>query len=93
MNNMFIDCDKLKYLDLSNFNTEKVLNMSYMFSGNKSLKYLDLSNFDTRNVKNIYDMFFECYLQNNRIVNTKDEKIIEELNNCLRLKKSYYYNK
>ena len=93
MNNMFIDCDKLMYLDLSNFNTEKVLNMSYMFSGNKSLKYLDLSNFDTRNVKNIYDMFFECYLQNNRIVNTKDEKIIEELNNCLRLKKSYYYNK
>ena len=32
MSNMFRDCSSLKELNISNFNTNKVIDMSYMFS-------------------------------------------------------------
>ena len=41
-NCMFFGCDSLKSLDLSNFNTEKVINMACMFSKCKSLITLNL---------------------------------------------------
>ena len=37
-------------LNLSNFNTENVTHMSYMFYGASSLSNLNLSNFNTQNV-------------------------------------------
>ena len=39
MNSMFSNCESLKELNLSNFNTDNVTNMSYMFSECKFLKY------------------------------------------------------
>ena len=33
MENMFSGCESLKELNLSNFNTNNVINMAYMFSG------------------------------------------------------------
>ena len=44
-------------LDLSNFDTSKVTNMQFMFSGMSSLTSLDLSNFDTSQVKYMNYMF------------------------------------
>ena len=45
-------------LDLSNFDTSKVTNMTRMFSGTSSLTTLDLSNFDTSQVTDMGAMFW-----------------------------------
>ena len=45
-------------LDLSNFDTSKVANMSHMFNGMRNLTTLNLSNFNTSNVKDMGGMFF-----------------------------------
>ena len=47
----------IKDLDLSNFNTSKVTDMSGMFDALSSLTSLDLSNFDTSKVTNMRYMF------------------------------------
>ena len=52
--------DKLKGIldiDLSNFDTSQVTNMSGMFSGMRNLTTLDLSNFDTSKVTDMSFMF------------------------------------
>ncbi len=43
LNNMFYNCSSLTYLNLSNFNTNNVINMSYMFYKWSSFTYLNLS--------------------------------------------------
>ena len=50
----------LTILDLSNFDTSKVKNMSYMFYGCFMVGSLDLSNFDTSEVTDMSYMFFGC---------------------------------
>ena len=61
-----IDCSYLFYgcdaesLDLSNFNTSNVTNMTYMFGNCSKLTTLDLSSFDTSNVTTMYCMFSIC---------------------------------
>ena len=57
---MFSDCSTLSSLDLSNFNTAIVTNMSYMFSDCSTLSSLDLSNFNTAIVTNMSYMFNGC---------------------------------
>ena len=57
MNHMFDNCSSLTSLDLSNFNTNYVTNMSYMFYNCSSLTSLNLSNFNTNNVKSLFLMF------------------------------------
>ena len=54
---MFYYCSSLTSLNLSNFNTINVTDMSRMFSLCSSLNTLDLSNFDTKNVKNSKEIF------------------------------------
>ena len=41
-------------------NTDKVTNMSYMFSGCSSLTSLDVTHFNTENVKYMNNMFYSC---------------------------------
>ena len=41
------ECSSLKELNLNNFNTDNVTNMSYMFYKCYSLKEINLSNFNT----------------------------------------------
>ena len=53
MNFMFYKCNALISLDLSNFNSENVINMGYMLCHCDSLISLDLSNFDSKNLTNI----------------------------------------
>ena len=57
---MFSCCSSLTYLNLSNFNTEKVTNMGSMFYDCSSLKNLNLSNFNTDNVTDMRGMFWNC---------------------------------
>ncbi len=59
-NYLFCNCSLIQSLDLSNLNTNKVINMSFMFCGCSSLKQLDLSNFNTNNVTDMSDMFNGC---------------------------------
>ena len=54
---MFNNCEKLTELDLSSFNTKKVLSMAIMFQGCGSLRKLDISSFDTARVNNMTGMF------------------------------------
>ena len=54
---MFSGMSSLTSLDLSNFNTSNVTNMSSMFYNMRNLTSLDLSNFNTSNVVDMKDMF------------------------------------
>ena len=61
----FSGWNSLTNIDLSNFNTQNVNNMSYMFSRCYSLTNIDLSNFNTQNVTNMNYMFYYCELLEN----------------------------
>ena len=50
MRNMFNDCEKLTSIDVSNFDTSYVTDMSNMFSYCYNLTSIDVSNFNTSNV-------------------------------------------
>ena len=61
MSGMFQACYMIEYLDLSNFNTSNVTNMSLMFGGCYKLKEIKrINNFITSKVNNISSMFQEC---------------------------------
>ena len=57
---MFGGCSSLERLNLNNFNTNNVTDMSYMFCGCSSLARLNLNNFNTNNVTDMYRMFSGC---------------------------------
>jgi surface protein len=63
MYGMFQNCDYLgveQKLDVSNFDTGNVTDMSYMFAGCSRLQELNVSNFDTHNVTSMESMFAGC---------------------------------
>ena len=60
MSDMFNGCSSLKELNLNNFNTDNVTNMSHMFHECLSLKELNLNNFNTNNLTYMHGMFFGC---------------------------------
>ena len=90
MNAMFQECDKLEYLDLSNFNTSNVSDMGWMFNLCHKLKKIKgINNLNTSNVTNMNAMLQECneleYLilsqfnnQNNNINNS--DALLSKLN-------------
>ena len=55
------DDSPLICLELSNFNTENVKDMSWMFCGCMNLSYLDVTSLKTDNVTNMLAMFYGCY--------------------------------
>ena len=57
---MFSDCGALKKVDLSNFDTFRVTDMSSMFYDCSNLEKLDVSGFDTSRVTKMSGMFFKC---------------------------------
>ena len=57
MSSMFQDASSLTNLDVSNWNTSNVTNMSGMFSHASSLTNLDVSNWNTSNVTDMGSMF------------------------------------
>ncbi len=59
---MMFNCESLKSIpDISNWKTNKVTNMSYMFFNCKSLKSLpDISKWPISSIKNMNGMFYGC---------------------------------
>ena len=57
---MFSKCSSLISLDVSNFNTSNVTNMTAMFQSCSSLTSLNVSKFDTSKATNISYMFNNC---------------------------------
>lgn len=75
---MFKNC-KLTELDLSNFDTSNVTNMSEMFSNCTNLTSLDLSNFDTSNVTDMKYMFDSCSSLTSLDISSFDTSKIEDM--------------
>lgn len=59
-NQMFSNMSWLKSIDLSNCNTQKVIDMNRMFHRCFGLTHINVSSFDTKNVRNMSGMFFCC---------------------------------
>ena len=57
---MFNFCESLRNINLSNFNTQNVIDMSRMFGDCVLLRNINLSNFNTQNVTDMSWMFFGC---------------------------------
>ena len=57
---MFEACYGLSNLDLSSFNTKKVVSMAKMFDSCENLKILNLNSFKNENLTNMNFMFQNC---------------------------------
>ena len=57
---MFGGCSSLITLDVSNWNTEKVANLSGIFHDCSSLTSLDVADWNTKNVTEMYEIFYGC---------------------------------
>ena len=57
---MLASFSKLSEIDMTKFDTTKVVDMSSMFDGCSSLTSLNVSKFDTSNVTNMSNMFKDC---------------------------------
>ena len=90
MNRMFAGC-KSNELDVSNFNTENVKDMSEMFLMNNKLSYLNLSSFNTQNVIDMNNMFWLCWSLNeinlSSFKTTNVKNMSQMFNGCSSLKK------
>ena len=60
MNSMFYRCSNATFIDVANFDTSNVIDMSNMFAYCKSLIKLNLCKFDTSNVASSENMFYYC---------------------------------
>ena len=59
-NKMFYNCNNIISIDLSFFDSSKVIDTDHMFSRCNNLLYVNLSNFVTNKVKNMSYMFSHC---------------------------------
>jgi len=61
MNSFFENCSNIYSIDLSNFNTSKVIDMGFMFNNCHKLKEIKgINKFNTNQVTNMTTMFQEC---------------------------------
>ena len=60
INNLFNYCSSLIKIDLSNFNSDSIIDMHKMFSGCESLISINLSDFKAENVIDMSEMFSGC---------------------------------
>ena len=60
MHSMFQKCSSLESIDISNFNTPLLDDISSMFTGCSSLTSIDLSNFNSQKIKKV---FHQCLAQ------------------------------
>ena len=94
----FENCSNIIYLDLSNFNTSKVIDMSFMFSDCHKLKEIKgINKFNTSNVIKMNSMFQECNeLQKLDLTSFDNSKVINMsfmFNKCYKLKEIKGLNK
>ena len=95
---MFAYCKSLTSLDLSNFDTSKVTNMSSLFFACESLTSINFDdNFDTSNVTIMNSMFFECEsltsLDLSNFDTSKVTNMIQMFGNCRSLTRIEFGNK
>ena len=76
---MFKNCSSLKNINLSNFNTNKVNDISYMFYECSSLININLSNVNTNKVSDISYIFYGCKKLNKNNVIVNDQNILKKL--------------
>lgn len=57
---MFLNCENLKALDLSSFQTGNVTHMTSMFEECGKLTYVNMNGWDTSNVTDMWGMFYGC---------------------------------
>ena len=79
MRYMFGGCESLAKINLSNFKTQNVTDMSEMFRSCKSLVNINLSDFNTQNVTDMELMFAHCYSLKN--LDLSNFNIIKEKTN------------
>ena len=78
---MFYNCQSLTSLDVSNWDTSNVTDMTSMFYECNSLTSLDLSNFDTSNVTSMNGMFWYCYSLTSLDVSNWDTSNVTNMHN------------
>jgi len=79
--NMFEFCKNIKEIDLSDFDTSKVVDMSYMFKDCDKLEQLNLSYFSTEKVNNMDYMFYNCNSLNKINLSFFDTKNVIHMEN------------
>ena len=77
---MFFECSSLTNIDLSNLNTQNIIDMSGMFQACSSLTALDLSCLDTRKVTNMSGMFLGCESLLNLNLSNFNTKNVNDMN-------------
>ena len=91
--NMFSSCKEISKIDLSNFDSSKVVNMSQMFYQCNNLESINLNNFDTSSATNISKMFFGCIkLTSINVSNFKTSKVVNMAGLFGYLEKIEYFN-
>ena len=83
MSCMFCGCKLLKELNISNFNTNNVIDMTSMFGGCISLKELAISNFNINNQCITDYMFNRCSDELIKKINLQNKNSNIEGNNWL----------
>ena len=76
---MFYNCNSLKNLDLSSFDTSKISDMSHMFSNCKSLEVLNVTSFNTNNVKFLKETFRDCSKLKFLNLSSFDTSLVEDM--------------
>ena len=93
---MFSLCKSLTKINLSNFNSENITDMTGMFYGCQSLTNINFSNFNTKNVTNMNYMFHGCSsLVDLNLSNFITEKVTDLSNmftNCFSLTNVNFFN-
>ena len=81
MGSIFYDCNSLTNLNLSDFKTKNVIDISYMFYDCNSLTNLNLANFNIQNVTDMCRMFDGCKSLKEEKIITEEENIIKQFLN------------
>ena len=76
---MFYGCSSLTNIDLTKFNTNKIIDMSGMFQGCSSLTYVKLFNFNSNNMTKIGGICGECPSLNKSNILINDKTILNEI--------------
>ena len=89
--NMFYNCKNIIEIDLSKFDTSKVIEMRWMFDNCESLIYIKLDNLDTSQVTQMNSMFFGCSkLTSIDLSNLNSDNVLFRINsmfkNCVSLR-------
>ena len=77
---MFLHCQYIKSIDLSNFNSEDVTDMSLMFINCINLEEIKFGNFKTSKVTNMEGMFECCMALKSLDLSTFDTSNVENMN-------------